>query len=360
LFVVISEPDEIESVGDNIDKETVISISSGKSRMKSDADLLSQHVKFDPDQFSLKPLKAQVGGHVYMKSLNDEYVCKPLNERELQFYQNIPPSLVDHVPTFQGTLVVGTEEHGGNRREAQSTSQTRKYLVLENLTKDFNKPCILDLKMGTRMYGDFASDSKRKSQRKKSKKSTSAKLGVRFCGSQRFSVANDSFEILDKYVGRNADESELRRLLEKFFTHKRLLRKDVINNVLGEICRIKKSLLDLEEYRFYSSSLLIIYEGLLQEDKHESQFLCELENSLDCENFELEVLGRDRRHSSKYRKDEAQGCSVKMKIIDFANISVPTGGSDQSLHEGPDRGFLLGLNNLYVMLESLMEEEDFK
>jgi len=333
--------------------------------MKPGVDLVSQHVKFDPEQLSLKPLKAQVGGHVYMKSLNDDYVCKPLNERELQFYQNIPQTLADHVPAFQGTLLVGSEEHGGNRRETISSSsssnlQTRKYLVLENLTKDFKKPCILDLKMGTRMYGDFASDSKRKSQRKKSKTSTSAKLGVRFCGSQRFSVAKDSFEILDKYVGRHADESELRRLLEKFFTHKRLLRKDVINNVLGEICRMKKSLLDLEEYRFYSSSLLIIYEGLLQEDRYEPQFFCELENSLDCENFELEVLGRDRRHSTKYRKEEMQGCNMKMKIIDFANISFPTRGGDQSLHEGPDRGFLLGLNNLYVMLESLLEDEDFK
>ena len=86
--------------------------------MKSDADLVSQHVKFDPEQLSLKPLKAQVGGHVYMKSLNDEYVCKPLNERELQFYQNIPQSLVDHVPAFQGTLLLGSEEHVGNRRWA--------------------------------------------------------------------------------------------------------------------------------------------------------------------------------------------------------------------------------------------------
>ena len=37
--------------------------------------------------------------------------------------------------------------------------------MLENLTKDYKKPCVLDLKMGTRMYGDFATDSKRKSQR---------------------------------------------------------------------------------------------------------------------------------------------------------------------------------------------------
>jgi len=38
----------------------------------------------------LKPLKAQVGGHVYMKLLNDSQVCKPLNQREEKFYQIFP------------------------------------------------------------------------------------------------------------------------------------------------------------------------------------------------------------------------------------------------------------------------------
>ena len=84
--------------------------------MKSDADIVQQHLKVEPEQLSLKPLKAQVGGHVYMKILNDQYVCKPLNERELQFYQNIPKLLVEHVPAFQGTLMVGSEEHCGTRR----------------------------------------------------------------------------------------------------------------------------------------------------------------------------------------------------------------------------------------------------
>lgn len=347
---------------EHLEKEQYQNTTEKLYGMKSNADFVQQHLKFEPDELSLKPLKAQVGGHVYMKILNDQYVCKPLNERELQFYQNIPKSLADHVPAFQGTLVVGNEESSGHRREATSSSNmsSRKYIVLENLTKDFNKPCVLDLKMGTRMYGDFATDSKRKSQRKKSTKSTSAKLGVRFCGSQRFSVSNDKFEMLDKYVGRHADESELRKLLEKFFTHGMSLRKDVINNVLGEICRMKKSLLDLEEYRFYSSSLLIIYEGMIKEDKYESKLFCETENSMDCENFEMEAYESESFDSTKYRKEDVPSCSVKMKIIDFANVSFPTLESDQSLHEGPDRGFLMGLDNLYEILESLLEEEAFK
>ena len=162
-----------------------------------------------------------------------------------------------------------------------------EYMVLENLTKNYNKPCVLDLKMGTRMYGDFASEAKRKSQKKKSKKTTSGKLGIRFCGSQRFSYTHGKFETLDKYVGRNADESELKSLLRKFFTCGGALRTDVLEDILEDIPEIRQTLLDLHQYRFYSSSLLIIYEGKpgpgsegvrFDEDK--------ADNSMDCEQFD--------------------------------------------------------------------------
>merc|ERR1711915_680672 len=221
---------------------------------------------------------------------DERYVCKPLNRRELRFYQEIPKQLRSHVPQFMGTLDIQDNHTDSQRRGSLIKALVNQYLVLENLTTGFKKPCVLDLKMGTRMYSDFATDSKRKSQRRKSKKSTSAKLGVRFCGSQRFSVSNDSFEMFDKYVGRQADELELRRLLKKFFTHGRLLQKEVINNVLREICEIKKSLLDLEGYRLYSSSILIIYEGLLPHEHYQPNVYSDTENSIDSELFEEEVF----------------------------------------------------------------------
>ena len=85
------------------------------------------------------------------------------NERENEFYQTIPHTLRFIVPKYGGTL----ERENG------------KFLVLENLTKDSLKPCILDLKMGTRMYSDFASETKAKSQRRKCSLTTSCSLGVR-------------------------------------------------------------------------------------------------------------------------------------------------------------------------------------
>ena len=48
-----------------------------------------------------------------------------------------------------------------------------------------------------------------------------------------------------------------------------------------------------------------------------------------------------------------------MKMIDFANVSFPALGTEEVLHEGPDRGFLMGLDNLYEILESLVEDEEF-
>ena len=50
---------------------------------------------------------------------------------------------------------------------------TKRYVILENLTSNFEKPCIIDLKMGTRTYGDFATSEKKERQKMKCERSTS-------------------------------------------------------------------------------------------------------------------------------------------------------------------------------------------
>jgi len=283
-----------------------------------------------------------------MKILNERYVCKPLNTREVSFYQKLPEELIGLVPAYHGTVSLNTADSQLDERNPEDSD----YIVLENLTIDYKKPCILDLKMGTRMYGDFASEAKIQSQSRKCLKSTSAKLGVRFCGSQRFSVTKNNFEKLDKYVGRKATETEFKELLAHFFFNNGFLRTDIICKVISEIHKMRLQLRLLDGYRFYSSSLLIIYEG--------KQFSKQIQSSVSLEEEDLpsyqncqDSLDSDTLYFCK----SVISSPIKVKIIDFANASIPEELTNEVYHKGQDAGFLMGLENLQEILEGLLEEE---
>ena len=59
-----------------------------------------------------------------------------------------------------------------------------EFIMLENLVCRYDKPCMLDLKMGQRQYGDDSSVEKRKLLEARCAKSTSSSLGFRICGTQ--------------------------------------------------------------------------------------------------------------------------------------------------------------------------------
>ena len=58
------------------------------------------------------------------------------------------------------------------------------YIVLDNLASKMSCPCVLDLKMGTRQYGDDCSDKKKALFDERCALSTSQSLGVRISGMQ--------------------------------------------------------------------------------------------------------------------------------------------------------------------------------
>lgn len=122
-----------------------------------------------------------------------------------------------------------------------------KFLVLENLTKDCLKPSILDMKMGTRMYSDFATETKASSQRRKCSKTTSSSLGVRFCGSYKYEAQESDYKRTDKYVGRTTDILTLTSLLRDFFSTSETgkIHIDIINNVIEQLQKIKNIILEL-------------------------------------------------------------------------------------------------------------------
>ncbi|XP_055725869.1 inositol hexakisphosphate kinase 1-like [Salvelinus fontinalis] len=187
---------------------------------------------------------------------------------ELQIYSDIPFQMLDN------NSGLGSEKISHNpwslRCHRQQLSRMRseskdrklyKFLLLENVVHHFSYPCILDLKMGTRQHGDDASEEKAARQMQKCEQSTSATLGVRVCGMQVYQMDTGHYLCRNKYYGRSLSIEGFRHALHQYLHNGASLRKDLFEPMLCQLRSLKAVLERQTTYRFYSSSLLIIYEG---------------------------------------------------------------------------------------------------
>ncbi|KAI9489358.1 hypothetical protein BDB00DRAFT_618613 [Zychaea mexicana] len=212
------------------------------------------------------------------------------------------------------------DQQQGIINSSLSDQDTHEFIVMEDLTFEMERPCVLDLKMGTRQHGVYAAEAKMKSQTAKCEHSTSKSLGVRMCGMQVYRGSTGKCQTQDKYVGRELDADGFRDTLHSFLSDGTRLLVEYIPDLISKIWQLQRIIKSMHGYRFFGSSLLIIYDGA------------------------------DTTKPVDLRLIDFAHCVTKQELLqNRARMTCPP---EQPIDQ-PDHGYLKGLMTLMHMLQNI-------
>ncbi|KAK5049101.1 hypothetical protein LTR84_005524 [Exophiala bonariae] len=349
-----------------------------------------------PDASELVSFEHGAAGHQGISSnASGSLLIKPCVQAEIDFYESAKehPLFQAHMPTFIGSLMQNDDEAESAETGASTNASagpvvtdptpglikratwkpsggkklsTGLAIVLENTTHGFKHPNVLDVKLGARLWDDAAPGAKRKTLDDVAASTTSGSLGFRVAGMKVHLDGNggDATEApepnveikngaksYNKHYGRTFDKDSV---VDAFTTY---LGGVTRNEASGGKVEFKKRhgaliakrmirelesiqyVLENQESRMYSASVLWVYEG---DDEA-------LEAGLKAEE-EGDGKEEEDEEGDDHDDDDDEVVTQKVleaRLIDFAHAKWTPG-------EGPDENALHGIRSQIQILKGLV------
>lgn len=295
-------------------------------------------------------------------------MVKPCTQAEINFYEAVAAShsdLLPHLPIFMGQLSLdptadaaedtGTIETPDGKVERLHGKKlaTDLHIVLENITHGFKKPNVLDLKLGAQLWDDNAKPEKRARLDKVSAETTSGSLGFRIAGmrtwlgasppevpeDQKQYIEQDNeggYWVYNKMYGRKFSAEDIDEGFDAFFPSasdaEKARAREVLAYFLGEVKDIQEAF-EAKESRMYSASILLVYEGDVEEYENTKKVL------------------RSAQPDEDEDEDETVPKLAAVKMIDFAHATFVPG-------QGPDENALKGMRSTVTILKRLLDKAE--
>ena len=255
----------------------------------------------------------QVGGHgsvdksQAMQVNRQGLVLKPIQEgargeREVEFFKTVTNSSDPTVAVFKEFI---PQFHGVSRKKLED-GKKGEYLMMENLTKDFSKPCIMDIKIGAKTYGPDASE-KKKVQQDASYVGTKQPFGFSVPGMSVYTGdAKEKIMMKGKEYGRILNVENIHELLEMYLdiNNEPEVAKELAKMFVEDLKKVLQLFKYQTTFHFFASSLLFVYDAEAANNFKETEDVKSLRKS------------------------------ISLKMIDFAHVWKAEGETDQNYMKG--------------------------
>lgn len=267
----------------NIDVRNSNNANQSKEQIRSSKPMT--HITLHRDKRAGLNLRNRVFGHSdSIISFREGYIAKILGEGESKFYSKYKKNLhkylpKEFVPEILGACYISCDgQNNGddfqimykNSVKIPKPSNAPVYLLQKDIVAGYEKPAILDLKIGIRTwkFGDPQEVGQRRSKKMMAGSCSQTNFRVRAAMwyNNNFASENDQFynydnsgiTIVTRKFGNSCTMNQLVNFFKDFFKY-----KTTLNIFIDKVKKLRDALMTLRStfgMRLYSSSILVVYD----------------------------------------------------------------------------------------------------